>query len=557
MCELSIIIPTYNRSAQLRNCLEALSRQSQPPTDFEDIVVIDGSTDNTRFMLTTLKTSYSLNIIYQKNSGANNARNRGVNQAKGSYCLFIDDDIIPGSKLVREHLQFQRTHKGVVGIGHITLKVPTAANWFVHAFARGWSNHYNNIAQNPEKISWMDCYGGNFSLPRGAFLEVGGFAQDLPRSHDIELGYRLAQKGMSFVYIPTAIGCQDERKSVRSLTTDAERSGATWAKIWQRHPPTLPELLGMFGEASFFELILRRLFCFLKVSPCLLVLFGRLLSKPDWINRWQRFIVNYSYWRGAKRSLTSTDTAKRLVSGIPILTYHAFSRGSEPASRYVIDEHKFTNQMAWLKRMRYSVLSLSEYIRLRLEYRLPPTRSVVVTFDDGYADNLRIALPILRRYGFSATIFLVSGRVGATNDWAHNNGLINRHLLSWDDIKKMQDEGIDFGAHSRTHLSLLSLTAEKMQNEIRGAKNDLECKLSVPINYFAYPYGEFNSTIKNFVEQSGYNGACSVEWGLNTLRTSLFKLRRIEVFGTDSPIRFLFKLRFGGGRILSRRRFQL
>src|SRR5262245_50874255 len=100
MIEISVIIPTYNRAERLRACLDALTRQTQPGSDFEVVVVDDGSTPETLQLLTSLTTPYPLVVISQENLGQCRALNRGAEAARGRYCLFLDDDMVASPQLV-------------------------------------------------------------------------------------------------------------------------------------------------------------------------------------------------------------------------------------------------------------------------------------------------------------------------------------------------------------------------------------------------------------------------------------------------------------------------
>src|SRR5262245_27959567 len=115
MIEISVIIPTYNRAERLRACLEALNRQTQPGSDFEVVVVVDGSTPETFQLLASLTTPYTLVVISQNHLGQCQALNRGVEAARGRYCLFLDDDMLASPQLIAEHLRVQRLHDKVVG----------------------------------------------------------------------------------------------------------------------------------------------------------------------------------------------------------------------------------------------------------------------------------------------------------------------------------------------------------------------------------------------------------------------------------------------------------
>jgi glycosyltransferase involved in cell wall biosynthesis len=556
MIEISIIIPTYNRVDRLRACLEALARQTQSATDFEVVVVIDGSTDGTREMLDTFSPPYSLRVLYQKNSGQGMAINHGVEAAQGRFCLLLDDDIIADRRLVAEHLQVQREHKGVVTIGQIRLTLPSHADWFARCFEQSWSAHYERLNRGDRVVSWPDCYSGNMSVAREAFLAVGGFSTNLSRSYDIELAYRLERHGLSFVYLPDALGNQDERKGLHELAADAEKAGTASVELYKRHPPMLSELLGTFAATSLRVILVRRLLLALRIPPSLVASIGSLLGMPSRGSAWFTFFYNYCYWYGVRRAISDSTTWRRLTRGAPLLMYHAFAGLGESSSRYVISARRFRWQMAWLRWCRYHVLSLEEFLQYRREHRLPPARSIVITIDDGYADNWSVAYPILRRYEFPAIIFLVSGAVGTTNQWDDDvdSALANRPLLDWPAIRKMLGGGISYGAHTRTHPTLTLIPEERVKEEVAGSREDLERELNVPINVFSYPYGEYNEAIQAVVEGLGFLGACGVQPGMNMPTTSTLALRRTEIYGTDSFIRFVLTLYLENTESILRRR---
>ena len=199
MVAVTVIIPTYNRAEQLRACLQALSRQTQRSTDYEVIVVVDGSTDGTLDMLASLKTPYSLRVIQQRNGGQSAALNRGAAAASGEILIFIDDDLVAEPTLVAEHFRLHRERKHVVGIGQMPLTVPQNADWFARQFERDWNQHYRELNQGSREAVWDDCYGGNMSVSKATYLEVGGNDESLWRFKDMDLAYRLERYGCEFV----------------------------------------------------------------------------------------------------------------------------------------------------------------------------------------------------------------------------------------------------------------------------------------------------------------------------------------------------------------------
>ena len=552
--ELSIIIPTYDRAKRLRACLESLSRQTQPVGDWEVVVVVDGSTDGTREMLAGLATPYRLKVCEQDHHGTGAALNRGVAAASGGHCLFLGDNVVADPALVAEHLYAQQAGQGVVGLGPIKLTLCPQADWYAREFAEQWNQHFAGLNAGSQSPSWLNCNAGNLSALRAAIIEAGGFAADLPVSFEFELAHNLERHGLQVVYIPQAIVEQYEDRDFDRLTAEAEQRGRVHAKVCRRDPEMLSKLLGEYPEAMLRTLFLRRLLLMFNVSPRLFRVMGKLVNRRKWRADWFQFIADYSFWRGVRQVTPDAETWQRLTHGTPILMYHAFGKPGESPSRYILPAQRFAWQMAWLKRLRYRVLSLEDYRRYRAEDRLPPTRSVVITADDGYADNYSVAYPVLRRYGFPATIFLVSGNVGDTNRWDKQGLLRGRALMSWAEIREMLHGGVTFGAHTQTHPMLTTISPDRARAEIAGSRAELEQALGRPIQLFSYPHGKYDAISRSIVEQVGYSGACSTRAGMNSPATPESEMRRTEVRGTDSMARFVLGLWLGDDRLPSRRK---
>jgi len=547
MIELSIIIPTYNRAKRLWNCLQALTHQTQSSDTFEVIVVVDGSTDETVEMLKSFAAPYLLRMVRQSNNGQPSALNRGIREADGRYCLFIDDDIAATPQLVAEHLQAQHQYPNTVAIGQITLATPSDADWYANAFAQGWRDHYDLLSQEAYGPTWEDCYSGNMSAPREVLLACGGFAEEMMRGFDLEFANRLEKQGCSFVYVPNALGCQDEQKGFWELSQDAEKSGKADVMLFQKDRRMLSQALASFPQGSWRKLLLHRLLLKLHIPPGFLELIGRPIKNPARKYSWFSAIQKYCYWRGVRQVIGTTGLWQQLISGTPILMYHAICLPHEPAGPFVMRASHFAKQMTWLKRLGYHPISLTQFLICKRDNQLPPARSVVITFDDGYADNYTYAFPILHQYDIPGTIFLVSDLIGSTNNWDHEGQLGGRPLMSWSQIRDMHGQGIHFGAHSRTHPALTAISSLQAESEIIGSRKLLESKLGVPVNFFAYPYGEYDPSIQAMVQDAGFMASCTINTGLNTLITPTLLLRRAEVQGTDSFIRFWLVLWMGDG----------
>jgi peptidoglycan/xylan/chitin deacetylase (PgdA/CDA1 family) len=332
---------------------------------------------------------------------------------------------------------------------------------------------------------------------------------------------------------------------------DARRRGSADARAWLGRRASLDMMpLGSFGSGGAGEAAVRRVLHACRIPPPVLAVSARILSGRSA----ERALVaaeRYAYWCGARAALDA-HAWRRLTHGPTILMYHAVGDQGEPASRFVVPASRFERQLRRLARRRRPVMALDDVIEHRLEGTLPPADAVVITFDDGYADTLEVAAPILRRFGFPATAFAVSKRVGSTVDWSGAGELTGRRLLDWDGLATLVQSGVTIGAHSRTHGRLPDLPAEQAFAEVAGSRADLESRLGTPVTSFAYPYGRKSPETVAVVRRAGFAGACGIERGLNDPSTSLLELRRAPVDGDASMFRFSLAVRFGDPDLVAR-----
>jgi GT2 family glycosyltransferase/peptidoglycan/xylan/chitin deacetylase (PgdA/CDA1 family) len=537
---VSVVIPSFNRRERLRVCLEALSRQTLDPEKFEVVVVDDGSSDGTHEMVSTLSTPFRLRIVRQANGGPAAARNAGVEQSAGRWCLFLDDDIVVAPNVIEEHLRFHLSSPGMIGLGKITLAQAADADPLARSFAEGWHRRNEALSAGERPVTWEDCFTGNLSVSREAILRVGGFDPRFRRGEDVEFGYRLEAAGLVFHYLREAVAVQHDQKGCRALLEDAFQGGVAAAEIMQRHPATRAEVSRAYGEVGARMFALRAMLTARWVPIRSLVWAARLAGDSPRTSRFVGVLHSSFYWRGV-RSASSRESWRQITHRTPILMYHAFAENGG-ASRYVIPVRRFRSHLRVLRWLGYRVISLEEYLE---GPRPADQRVAVLTIDDGYRDVHTHVLPELKRFGYSATVFLVSGRIGSRNDWDASGAVAGRATLSRSQILEMRDAGVRFGAHTRSHPRLTELSRDQAEAEVVGSIEDLERLLDRPIRTFAYPYGEQGPETLEVIAECGLDGACGVDPGFNTPGTPAHRLRRIEVYGTDSAVRFLLKLTLG------------
>lgn len=151
------------------------------------------------------------------------------------------------------------------------------------------------------------------------------------------------------------------------------------------------------------------------------------------------------------------------------------------------------------------------------------------------------AWPLLKRYGFTAMVFIVADCVGRTNSW---DGAYGEEipLLGWEDIRLLQDEGVEFGSHSVSHPFLTALSPEKIVREGARSRTILGRELGVPVKAFAYPYGDVDRVVQHCMGASGYIYGLTTRGDMSKFYDPLLALPRIEVCGSDRIKDFIKKL---------------
>ena len=234
-------------------------------------------------------------------------------------------------------------------------------------------------------------------------------------------------------------------------------------------------------------------------------------------------------------------TAEHVTDALPILMYHRIASDIEgPLARYTVTPGSFEEQLDYLQAAGYRSISLDEW-RVAVSAKRPlPGQAVMITFDDGYLDFLTNALPLLRRYGFAAAVFLVAERIGETNRW---DGFAPQlPLLGWSDINRVPAESVTFGSHTATHPALTGLSNSEIVNELARSRAVLQAGFGYPVSAFAYPYGDYDLSVAHLLGGSGYTFGLTTDSRKATFEDSLLALPRIEITGSDSIENFALKL---------------
>lgn len=253
------------------------------------------------------------------------------------------------------------------------------------------------------------------------------------------------------------------------------------------------------------------------------------------------FSIRYAWWRPAADQ------------GSPrILMYHMISE-PVPGLRFNglrVSPAMFERQLRWLQRHGWKSFTVSEL--LEAGDRLP-CKAFAITFDDGYADNLLCALPLLKKYASKATLYLVVDRFG--RDWSvarkahHDEGELKREAkLSDAQVEVLIESGcVELGSHSMTHANFLELSQDDVMYELQASKRSLEEQFGIDVRSFAFPFGLYRPEHLNLVAEAGYQSAVTTNEGIEALRdANKHALKRIKISGKDNWLAFLVRMR--GGR---------
>jgi peptidoglycan/xylan/chitin deacetylase (PgdA/CDA1 family) len=241
---------------------------------------------------------------------------------------------------------------------------------------------------------------------------------------------------------------------------------------------------------------------------------------------------------------------------IPILMYHSISDDPETGHPYFwinTSPARFAEHMKFLHDNNYQVISLSTAVDLirnsdsRGPCAIPrEPRSVVLTFDDGYKDFYTCAFPLVKRFGYSATVFLPTNFI--ENERA---GLRGKRHLGWNEIICLQKEGIEFGSHTCSHPQLYGKKSTFIAREIRDSKSFIEEKTGRVTTCFCYPFrfpsqdGGFVETLRNFLMETGYKNCVTTRIGSLNMERDIFQLKRLPINSSDDLAFFHGKLEGG------------
>jgi len=555
------VVPTHNRRDVLvSRTLPAIFDQDLPSTEYEIIVVVDGSTDGTAQALRELHSPCSLRIIEQANSGPSKARNRGIQAANGGLVLFIDDDILCSPSLLRLHLEAHIGPEPCVVYGPISLAPETPPSILKYAIEDWYKKYYGHLdAQNGVRWPQDDYLISNSSLPRATLIACGGFDENMPAKEDYELGFRLWKMGLRFKYLPQARASEFYVKPSRYvLSNDGRSFGKTEVLLSRKHPEYRSySALAVLGKVRGWRRLWQRFYLEMPVAPV------GLLTPAIWVcDKLCRFEIMRRaghYLLGVGRGVVEFRSAAEEIGSIgalqrefglrlPVLVYsHVGPSRPGIAPAATVSPERFERHVSWFAQRGYTGIHAADWVRWRRDGTGLPDQPVLFTLANGDEDLAQYALPVLRHYGFGGTVFLLSGQRCGAAACAESFTSGGLNSMTSEQIRYWSSQGIEFGVQGRTHLYSPTLSAEELAEEVDGSKGELESCLGSPVISFAYPPGLQNLAVYDRVRRA-YDLAFVTDGkneGLNHLQTDPHLLSRIEVQSTDSVVALECRVRWG------------
>jgi len=205
----------------------------------------------------------------------------------------------------------------------------------------------------------------------------------------------------------------------------------------------------------------------------------------------------------------------------PILMYHSITPDVAAGTMLAVTAETFEKQMSFLARHRYNVISVEELAGLIRSKQKIPRNTVALTFDDGYKDNFTYAFPILKKYGLTATFFVIVQEVGR----------LQQDRVSWDQIREMHTSKVfSIGSHCIGPEPLINLkSVQEVKYQIVDSKKILQQRLGSPVSVFSYPEGHFTEAIRQVVIDAGYQAAVATNPGKGYPHEDIFALKRIRI----------------------------
>jgi len=236
---------------------------------------------------------------------------------------------------------------------------------------------------------------------------------------------------------------------------------------------------------------------------------------------------------------------------VAVLMYHSVSTVSEPSLRALaVPSERLREQLTALQDNGFRLTGQSEAVDLRAAGHPEPV--VALTFDDGYADFLHAALPVLADLGATATLYPSVGHLGGHADWLGPHARVFGPMLTWAQVREVAAAGIEIGSHGLIHHPLDVLPPGQLDTEVRTSRDRLADEVGLPIRSFCYPHGYHGPAVRAAVARAGHDNACEVGRRLYTSADDRLAIPRLHPTPDHSGADLVGLVRDGGPQLVPR-----
>lgn len=321
--QVTVVIPTHQRCAELRRALSALSSQTVDDGSYEVVVAVDASTDGTAEMIDGLAAPYKLRRVSSDRRGRAAACNAAIAAARGEVLIVLDDDMEPTPELVERHRLHHPEGSRRCVLGAVPVEIDEESSAAAHYVQAKFARHLSRLP-DPEHLALpRSFYSGNASLRTEVMRAVGGFDESfgIYGNEDVELALRLRRAGIQLAYDPEALARQRYTKDLRGLQQDTLAKGRTTVQLARGHPRVFADLrLATPDDGSRPWLALRSLLLAatrrLPATTSAVFALAAALERAGF-RRWPLFyrpVLDYAFWAGVEQALREKDDEGELMA---------------------------------------------------------------------------------------------------------------------------------------------------------------------------------------------------------------------------------------------------
>lgn len=237
------------------------------------------------------------------------------------------------------------------------------------------------------------------------------------------------------------------------------------------------------------------------------------------------FLRNYSKW-------------------IPILMYHKIPEAPlETQHKIFVTRENFKKHLQFFKSKNFQTLTFSDIKKFQsaeVEFKNFPKKPLILTFDDGYVDNLKTASPLLKQFGFKAQIFLLANQSIQSNEWDHSETEAPHPIVAHEERQNWKNSSFEIGSHGFNHKKITSLSEPEARHELKNSKTSLEAEFQTPVYVYAFTYGETSPFHAKLAAEEGYDFAVNTDTGGLNLQENPYQIFRVNIFPDETRLS-LFK----------------